>query len=116
MSERGRPVYSTEKGRLCPSCGEAAGACRCDRPAAAGLPAGPLVAKLRLETRGRAGKSVTVIDGLPDDASLLAELAGALKRALGTGGAVREHGVELQGDRRDRVRELLAARGMRVKG
>ena len=74
------------------------------------------MAKLRLESSGRGGKSVTVIDGLPRNEAFLAELARELKKALGTGGAVRESVVEIQGDRREALRERLAAKGWVVKG
>ena len=74
------------------------------------------VAKLRLETKGRGGKSVTVVDGLPRNEAFVGELAQALKKALGTGGTALESSIELQGDRRERLREILAARGFVVKG
>jgi len=74
------------------------------------------VAKLRVEKTGRGGKTVTVVFGLPQNAAFLKDLAQELKRACGTGGAVRDDGVELQGDLRDRVRELLAAKHFLVKG
>ena len=74
------------------------------------------VAKLRVEKTGRGGKTVTVVFGLPSNAAFLKDLSQELKRACGTGGAVREDGVELQGDLRDRVRELLVARNFQVKG
>ena len=75
-----------------------------------------IVAKLRLEKSGRGGKTVTVIDGLPRNADFLAALAGELKRACGTGGTAGESSVEIQGDHRPRLRELLARRGWTVKG
>jgi translation initiation factor 1 len=75
-----------------------------------------VTAKLRLESKGRGGKSVTVVDGLPRNAAFVEELLRALKRALGTGGTAREGALELQGDRREALRPLLAARGLAVKG
>ena len=114
--ERGRrPVYSTERGRLCPKCGWPADDCRCAAKLEQPVPE-KIVAKLRLEKSGRGGKTVTVVDGLPRNRGFLDELARELKRALGTGGTAREDGVEIQGDRRERLRALLAARGWRVKG
>ncbi len=74
------------------------------------------VARLRIEKAGRGGKTVTVVFGLPQNAEFLKDLAQDLKRACGTGGAVRDDGVELQGDMRDRVRGLLTARNFAVKG
>ncbi len=112
---RGRTVYSTEKGRLCPSCGWPADLCRCGERRDEAVPAA-VVAKLRLEKSGRAGKEVTVIAGLPRNAAFLDELARTLKKACGTGGSVRDGAIELQGDRRDRAAALLRGRGIRVKG
>ena len=69
-----------------------------------------------MESKGRGGKSVTVIDGLPDNAPFLEGLATVLKKACATGGTVRPGAVELAGDVRERVRGLLKARGFVVKG
>lgn len=114
-----RIVYTTAQGRLCPECGSPVQACRCrQKGERAEESPGPacIVAKLRIETKGRGGKMVTVIDGLPREDGFLARLAQDLKRACGTGGSAGDGVVELQGDRRDRVRELLAKKGFRVKG
>jgi translation initiation factor 1 len=75
-----------------------------------------VIAKLRIEKAGRGGKTVTVIDGLPDNADFVDALARELKRACGTGGTAGRGVVELQGDRREVVRELLSKRGFTVKG
>jgi translation initiation factor 1 len=69
-----------------------------------------------MEKKGRGGKTVTVVYGLPQNAEFLKELSQELKRACGTGGTVVEGGVELQGDLRPRVRDVLTARGYIVKG
>jgi translation initiation factor 1 len=94
------------------------GSCQCSRNKAAGEQAVPprVVAKLRLEKAGRGGKSVTVVYDLPRNAAFLKELCGELKRACGAGGAVREDTVEIQGDLRERVREVLAKKGYAIKG
>lgn len=110
-----RVVYSTGTGRVCPDCGAPADACVCGTPAAASLPK-RITAKLRMEKTGRGGKTVTVVDGLPDNAAFLKDLCSELKRLCGTGGAVVPGGVELQGDLRNRVRPVLAAKGYIVKG
>jgi translation initiation factor 1 len=75
-----------------------------------------IVAKLRVEKKGRGGKVVTVVDGLPHNAAFLKDLCQELKRACGTGGAVREGAVELQGDLRERIREYLLQKQFLVKG
>ena len=112
-----RIVYKTGVGRICPGCGWPAAECRCSKPGQGSepLPA-RITARLRLEKQGRGGKAVTVVLGLPDNATFLAALATALKQACGTGGTVRPGIVELSGDVRDRVRPLLAARGIAVQG
>ena len=73
---------------------------------------GRVVAKLRMEKKGRGGKTVTVVYDLPQNEAFLKDLAQELKRACGTGGAVAENTVELQGDLRDRVRECLEKKGL----
>jgi translation initiation factor 1 len=71
---------------------------------------------LRLEKKGRAGKAVTVVAGLPRNRGFLRGFAGELKRACGTGGTATSDSVEIQGDQRERLRKWLAARGHVVKG
>jgi translation initiation factor 1 len=126
MSDRGnaRPVYSTGGGRLCPTCGwpfDSAqgkpGGCKCSSSFGRdeAVPA-KIVAKLRMEKKGRGGKTVTVVYGLPRNQAFLKELTQELKRTCGTGGAPTDEGVELQGDLRDRVRDYLLKKGYVVKG
>ena len=110
-----RLVYSSAAGRVCPTCGQPERGCRCGEQSSEKVPDRP-VAKLRMEKAGRGGKTVTVVFGLPRNAAFLKELAQDLKRACGTGGAVLDDGVELQGDLRDRVREFLVRRNFHVKG
>ena len=113
----GRIVYSTDRGRLCVKCGWPADDCHCSRSLQA--PEEPLppkiTAKLRIENRA-AGKSVTLIDGLPKNAAFLTDLARELKRACGTGGSAGDGQIELQGDQRERLRGLLAKKRWTVKG
>ena len=114
---KGRLVYSTGVGSICPGCGWPERDCKCGQKGAANesIPH-RLVAKLRMEKAGRGGKTVTVVDGLPRNAAFLKELCQELKRACGTGGAVGDGAVELQGDLRDRIREFLMKKGFVVKG
>jgi translation initiation factor 1 len=111
----GRVVYSTGTGRVCPTCGWPAESCRCSAREEEKVPEKP-VAKLRLEKKGRGGKTVTVIDGLPRNTAFVDALAHELKRGCGTGGTAREGAVELQGDHREKAAALLSARGFVVKG
>lgn len=112
-----RLVYSTETAGKCPVCGWPQRDCQCStrRAADAAVPA-RIVAKLRMEKKGRGGKTVTLVYGLPENAEFLKDLSQELKRACGTGGTVVEGGVELQGDLRTRAREVLERRGYMVKG
>lgn len=116
MSERSRLVYSTDRGRICSGCGWPERDCKCSRNRATESIPGKIVAKLRLEKQGRGGKSVTVIYDLPNNAEFLKTLSQELKRACATGGTVAENTVELNGDLRERVRELLSKKGWTVKG
>jgi translation initiation factor 1 len=110
-----RPVYETGRGRLCPSCGWPVDDCRCSKAAAEPVP--PRVScVLRLEKKGRGGKTVTVVAGLPRNDAFLATLAAELKRACGTGGTAADGAVEIQGDQRERLRPVLSAKGWKVRG
>lgn len=112
---RARLVYSTAAGRVCPKCGWPAADCRCAERRDEPLPP-KLAAHLRLEKSGRSGKSVTVVAGLPRNRGFLEQLAAELKRACGAGGTATETTVEVQGDQREKIRALLAARGFSVRG
>ncbi|MDA1094638.1 MAG: stress response translation initiation inhibitor YciH [Acidobacteria bacterium] len=113
-----RLVYSTDAGSVCQRCGWPRRDCTCSggREAANEPVPARLVAKLRMEKKGRGGKTVTVVYGLPRNAAFLKALCGELKKACGTGGAVVDDGVEVQGELRDRVRDVLEKRGYVVKG
>ena len=117
MKERDnvRMVYSSAAGQICRGCGQPERGCRCAAAASEPVPTRP-TAKLRMEKKGRSGKTVTVVFGLPNNASFLAELSRDLKRACGVGGTTTDDGVTLQGDVREKIRELLKARGFLVKG
>jgi translation initiation factor 1 len=117
MAGSRRVVYSSGKGRICPGCGWPADNCRCSKTIARRDEAVPakVTAQLCLENRV-SGKHVTVVDGLPKNAAYVAELLAALKRACGAGGRAGEGSLELQGDQRERLRDLLAGRGLAVKG
>jgi translation initiation factor 1 len=115
--DRGRLVYSTGLGSICPGCGWPEKDCKCSsQRAPTDAIRKRVVAKLRMEKKGRGGKTVTVVDGLPNNAVFLKDLCSELKRACGTGGAVAEAAIELQGDLRDRVRDVLEKKGYLVKG
>lgn len=118
VTDRGsRLVYSSDKGSTCPTCGWPTHNCQCSSRQAAEAPVPARVtAKLRMEKKGRGGKTMTVVDGLPRNTEFLKTLCADLKRLCGTGGAVADGAIELQGDLRDRLRPHLAAKGFLVKG
>lgn len=101
---------------MCPGCGWPEDNCRCSRKGADEPVPVRVVAKLRVEKAGRGGKTVTVVYDLPRNAEFLKNLCQELKRACGAGGTVQDRAVEIQGDLRDRIRELLLKKGFGVKG
>ena len=106
-------VYSTDKGRVCPQCEQSVSACRCKmaRPATAG----DGIVRIQRQTQGRGGKTVTVVSGLALDDTALKALAKILKQRCGTGGAIKDGAIEIQGDHRETLRAELQQRGMTVK-
>ena len=111
--DEGGLVYSTRHGEMCPTCSNPIVQCVCRQgkptPAAGG------VVRVQRETKGRKGKGVTVITGIPLGPSELAELAAQLKRKCGSGGTVKDGVIEIQGDHRDLLVEELTARGWAVR-
>ena len=112
-SGAGGLVYSTEGGRMCPACRRPVDDCLCARNATA--PSGDGIVRVSRETKGRAGKGVTLVRGLAIDAAALAQAARQLKAACGSGGTVKDGVIEIQGDHRERVVEHLMAQGWTVK-
>jgi translation initiation factor 1 len=115
VKSRGRTVYSTDRGRVCPKCGWPEKSCRCSSHIDQAVP-DRITARLRIEKAGRKGKTVTVVENLPRNRAFLKELAGELKRACGSGGKAGETHVEIQGDHREKLREFLRLKGWVVKG
>ncbi|MBC8423147.1 translation initiation factor Sui1 [bacterium] len=109
----GRLVYSSEGGRACPGCGAPVDACTCGNASQA--PTGDGVIRIRRETKGRKGKAVTVVTGVPLAGGDLKDLAKRLKQLCGSGGTVRDGDIEIQGDHRDRIVGELAKKGWTVK-
>jgi translation initiation factor 1 len=113
-----RLVYSTGAGRLCPECTRPIDVCRCKRskPAqAAPAPAGDGVVRVGRETKGRKGKGVTVIKGVPLAGDELEALATRLKKRCGCGGTVEAGTIEIQGDHRDLLVQELGKLGYTVR-
>jgi translation initiation factor 1 len=114
-----RLVYSTGAGRLCPECTRPLAECRCKRskPPAASVvaPAGDGIVRVGRETKGRKGKGVTVIKGVPLAGDPLEALATRLKKRCGCGGTVDAGVIEIQGDHRDLLVEELGKLGFTVR-
>jgi translation initiation factor 1 len=85
---------------------------RRDEPVA--RPTGGGRVKVRREVAGRRGKTVTTVSGVPLDDADLRELAGRLKKRCGVGGSAKDGVIELQGDHRDVVVEVLRTDGYDV--
>jgi translation initiation factor 1 len=113
-------VYSTDPklNQKCPKCKELVSECVCEPEV--DVKGYKFVAVLRIEKSGRAGKTVTVLDQLPKNELFLKELTTKLKKKCGSGGTYimdRKEGViEIQGDKRELIRELLAKEGIKSKG
>jgi translation initiation factor 1 len=112
MKSNSNLVYSTELGRTCPHCRQALAACTCKATAA---PAGDGVVRVSRQTKGRGGKSVTVVKGVALDAAALAVLGKQLRTACGSGGTVKDGVIEIQGDHCERVISALKSHGHNPK-
>lgn len=105
-------VFSTDQGRMCPDCRQPAEACRCGEAQA---PAGDGIVRVSRETKGRKGKGVTLVTGIPLAGKELKDYAKTLKAKCGTGGTIKDGIVEIQGDHRDLLVPLLQEKGWTVK-
>ena len=108
-----RPVYSTDGGRLCPQCQRQLVKCVCG--SATPRAAGDDLVRIRRETKGRGGKAVTVIAGIPEHPDTLKTLCKQLKKLCGVGGAVKGDIIEIQGEQRAVCQEHLEKMGYQVK-
>lgn len=112
-SAHGGLVYSTESGRMCPVCRHPVVQCVCKKAPVA--PVGDGVVRVLRESKGRGGKVVTLVRGVPLDAVALADLGKQLKAACGSGGTVKDGVIEVQGDHAERLMAALQARGYTVR-
>jgi len=113
MSRKKRPVYSTNSAhtKRCPRCGKSL--CRCPKPSS--LPPEQQLAYIHKESKGRRGKTVTVIRNLKLTPTDMAALCKRIKRACGAGGTVKEGVIEIQGNQRERVATVLEKLGYKTK-
>lgn len=96
-------VYSTGIGKIVP---------KPDKPE---VKQGDGIIRIRRETKGRKGKGVTTISGMAMSIDEIKDLCSKLKKTCGTGGAVKNDVIEIQGDNRDKIKSLLEKQGFNVK-
>lgn len=106
-------VYSTEFGAMCPHCGRPVAACTCKQKKAP--PSGDGIVRISRDSKSRRGKTVTLIQGLPLTEDGQREVLSALKRLCGSGGALKDGILEIQGDHRESIAAELKKRGFKVK-
>ncbi|PTQ67870.1 translation initiation factor Sui1 [Pseudomonas sp. GV071] len=112
FSALGGLVFSTDAGRHCPDCSQPVDACICKQTA---IPDGDGIARVRRETKGRGGKTVTTITGVPLAEEPLKELASQLKRRCGCGGSLKDGVIEIQGDHVQLLLDELLKQGFKAK-
>jgi translation initiation factor 1 len=116
-----RLVYSTEKGRICPECGKPVSACSCKKRKVAKADQQSTIyptdgtIRIQREVKGRKGKIVTSVRGLPLEKEELLEFAKTLKRRCGAGGSVKDGVVVIQGDHRQTLLDELRKQGYSAK-
>ena len=113
-SSNSKLVYSTETGRMCPDCRRALADCACKANAKAAT-AGDGAVRVSLQTKGRGGKSVTLVKGLALDGIALVALGKQLRAACGSGGTTKDGVIEVQGDHCTLILATLAKLGHKAK-
>ncbi len=120
MNSNYRPVYSTDPRDkvMCGRCHKTLDVCRCKVDQS--FDPSKLMVIFRMESNGRGGKIVTVLDGLPKNEPFLKELTKELKVKCGTGGTYKldekTAKIEIQGDKRVQIKALLEVKQIRYKG
>ena len=116
-----RIVYSTEKGRICPECGRPVSACSCKKKKAVKTDKQPVsypkdgTIRIQREVKGRKGKTVTTVFGVPLENAELQEFAKLLKRRCGAGGSVMDGLIVIQGDHRQALLDEIKKHGYTAK-
>lgn len=109
-------VYSTDQGKICPACRVRLDDCQCEQQETDNYLASlDGWIKIQYQTKGRRGKGVTIVADLPLDAAELKKLAKELKTKCGTGGAIKDRNIEIQGDQRTTIQALLKDKGYKIK-
>lgn len=110
MKNNSTRVYSTETGSLCSACGKKLSACQCQKRSKSFSSNDGKIRVIR-ESKGRKGKGVSLISGLPLPEAELKVLAKKLKQVCGSGGAIKQGVIEIQGEHRDKLVEELSKLG-----
>ncbi|CAI0915217.1 stress response translation initiation inhibitor YciH [Serratia proteamaculans] len=101
--DNSRLVYSTDSGRIK------------QEEVKPARDKGDGIVRIQRQTSGRKGKGVCLISGVDLDDAALEKLAAELKKKCGCGGSLKDGVIEIQGDKRDLLKQLLEAKGMKVK-
>lgn len=107
----GAPAKDSAVAKRCPRCGSYP--CRCPQPKS--IPPEQQTIRIQRETKGRGGKTVTLVQGLqltPEDVETLEK---RLKKLCGAGGAVKDGVIEIQGDHREKIAAELQKSGYKTK-
>ena len=99
---------------MCPSCGKQSDKCKCKKKKN-NPTKGDGKVRVERSTKGRKGKGVSLISGIPLEGAQLKELAKKLKQKCGTGGTIKNGVIEIQGDHRDMLVEELNKLGYKAK-
>jgi translation initiation factor 1 len=110
-----RVVYSTDQGRHCPECGQPKAQCQCKKQQHTPNQKSDGIVRLQRETKGRKGKGVTLVTGLVLAETELKNLTKELKQRCSTGGTLKDGIIEIQGDQRKILQQLLQDKGYQVK-
>jgi len=112
-----RLVYSTETGRMCPDCKKPMADCSCKKRKTQISADNKIdgIIRIRRETKGRKGKTVTTISGFDMQADQIERLSSKLKVHCGTGGSVKGGIIVIQGDHREAIKAELEKQGFKTK-
>jgi translation initiation factor 1 len=115
MVDNSRLVYSTGSGRVCPDCGKPIKRCTCKtkKPILKTNIQFDGIIRIRRESKGRKGKTVTAISGFQEGTDDLKQIAKKLKSRCGTGGSIKDGIIIIQGDHRQTIQSELQIRGFK---
>ena len=117
MADNSHLVYSTDSGRICPVCGKPVKKCTCKskKPKLQSNAQSDGIIRLRKESKGRNGKTVTSISGFQEETDDLKQIAKSLKSLCGSGGSIKDGVIIIQGDHREAIQDALQKQGYKVK-